>query len=600
MEVSLHGWIAVATLAAVAILFLTRWLRMELVALAIPVVLYATGTLPDPADALAGFGNSAVIALIAVFALGAGLQESGVATLLARAVARFGGRSEARLVLAVSVSTALLSAVMVNGAAVAVLLPAVLTLAREAELPPSKLLLPLAFAALLGCNLTLMGCTPNLLISDYLRQLEGRGFGMFDFATVGLPIVVVGVAFLATVGRRQLPDHGRGLLRLTQLPERLAHDYGLSGRLTRLRIGRNSKLRGRTLAEAALGSRYGVAVVAVEHHSGMSTRWLVPTPDYRMVRGDDLYLEGPEEAIWLLAEEEEARIGLAAAEHAGRVLDHGVMLAELAVAPRSPCLGRTLSELDFRRRYGLSVLALSRRGKVVHEDIGKLPLEVGDALLVAGQVERLRAVRRDADFLLLTAPEDTHDLSKAPLALACLAVALAPPLLGLAPLALSALAGALLMAATGCLSLREAGRFVEWRVLALVIGTLPLGTAMERHGVAGWLAEAMAGPAAAAGPALVVGLLFVLAAGLASASNNSVAAVILAPVAARAAEVAGIEPRTALLAVAYGCSCIFLAPFTNQCNLMVATPGGYRPRDFLLLGGQLSLLVGVVVIALLR
>ncbi len=594
-----HGWIALATLVVAAVLFLTRLVPLELTALAIPVVLFVTGTVPEPAEALSGFGNHAVLAIAAVFVLGAGLQESGVAALIARGVERVGGRSEGRLLVVVCLAIAALSAFMSNAAAVAVLLPAAIALARRAALPPSRLLMPLSFAAILGGNLTLIGTAPNLLVSDYLRHTTGAGFGMFDFAAVGLPIVLAGILFLVLFGRRLLPDHGRGRLALSAMPDRLAHDYGLSGRLTRLRVGRNSRLRGKTIAEAAIGSRYGVAVVAIEHHSGMSTRWLSPTPDYRMVRGDDLYLEGPEEAVWTLAEEESARIGLGTTEHADRVHDHGLVLAELAVAPRSPSVGQTLAELDFRRRYGMSVLSLWRRGGPVREDVGKLPLEVGDALLVAGRKERVAEVRRDEDFVLLTGLEDAHDFGKAPLALLCLAVALLPPLFGLAPLALSALAGAWLMAASGCVSMREAGRFVEWKVLALIVGTLPLGHALEVHGVADLAAHAVVGAAAGGGGPVVLAALFLVAAAVSITSSNAAAAVILAPVAARAAAEVGVEPRTALLAVAYGCSCAFLVPFAHQCNLMVMSPGGYGTRDFLRVGLPISLVVIVVAVGML-
>jgi len=595
----LHGWIALATLVVAAVLFLTRKLPLELTALGIPVVLFATGTVPDPQDALQGFGNHAVVAIAAVFILGAGLQESGVAALIARGVQRLGGRSEIRLMVVVSLSIALLSAFMSNAASVAVLLPAAIALARRAELPPSKMLMPLSFAAILGGNLTLIGTAPNLLVSDYLRQLEGEGFGMFDFAAVGAPIILVGILFLVLFGRRMLPDRGHGRMQMTQMPDRLAHDYGLSGKLTRLRVGRNSKLRGKTIAEAAIGSTYGVAVVAIEHHSGMSTRWLTPTPDYRMVRGDDLYLEGREEDIWLLAEEQETRIGLSAAAHADRVVDHGIVLAELALAPRSPCLGQSLSELGFRRKYGLSVLSMWRQGGPVREDVAKLPLELGDALLVAGPRDRLAEVHRDEDFILLTDLGDSHDFSKAPLALLFLAAALLPPLLGLAPLAVSALAGALLMAAFGCVSMREAGRFVEWKVLALIVGTLPLGHALEVHGVADLAANAVVGSASGGGAPVVLAALFLLAALVSVTSSNAAAAVILAPVAARAATAIGLEPRNALLAVAYGCSCAFIVPFAHQCNLMVMTPGGYQTKDFLKVGIPMSLVVIVVAVAML-
>lgn len=596
----LHGWIALGTLAAAAALFLSRRLPLALVALAIPVVLFATGTLRDPADALAGFRSPALVALGAVFVLGAGLQGSGVTTLVARALGRRGRGAPGRLVLLVCLAAAALSAVMPNAAVVAVLLPAVLAVARRAGVAPALLLLPLSFAAILGGATTLIGTAPNLLLAESLREAGGGELGMFAFLPAALPAALLGIGFLALAAPRVLarregdPESEAGATD----PQRLVQQYGLSGKLTRLRIGRNSRLLGKSLVEAGLGRRYGVSVMAVEHAGG-GPRWRAPEPDYRLQWGDDLYLEGDEEAVWRLAEEQEARIGLTTAGHADRVLDHGIVLAEAMVAPRSPAVGRTLDELEFRRRFGLSVLALGRGGRPLQEHLGSVPLAVGDTLLVAGQRRALDELRRDADFILLTDPAaEAHDLGKAPLGLLFLLVAVLPPVFGWAPFAISALAGAIGMAATGCVPLADSGRLVEWRVLALIAGTMPLGLALERHGVAAAAAAAVA-RLAAAGPGPALAGLYLLAALLTSVTSNAAAAVVLAPVALGAAGASGLDPGTAALAVALGCSCAFLVPFSNQCHLLVLGRGGYRPRDFLVLGLPVSLLAGAVVVGVL-
>ncbi|KAA3611443.1 MAG: hypothetical protein DWQ01_04955 [Planctomycetota bacterium] len=594
-----HGWVALAILVVAAVLFLTRWLPLELTALGIPVALFLTGTLTDPAEALQGFGNHAVLAIASVFVLGAGLQESGVADLIARAVRRLGGTSETRLLIVISLAIAVLSAFMSNAATVAVLLPAVLALSRRARVPSSRLLMPMGFAAILGGNLTLIGTAPNLLVSDYLAQRQGEGFGMFDFALVGLPIVLFGILYMVVLGRHGLPNGSDGQRDPLHFSEQLVKDYQMANNLIRIRIGKASKLLGKSLSEAELGRRYGVTVVLVGHPSGMGTRWLAPRPNYRMERGDDLYLEGEDEAIWTLAEEEETRIGLAGKHHVDRVLDHGVALAEISVSPRSSVCGKTLKELDFRGAHGLSVLSIWRDGRARRQGVADMELEVGDALLVAGELSHVRTLIGGNDFIVLAEPGDVRDVSKAPLAVLWLLVAMLPPLLGLAPLAMSALAGALLMAGTGCVSLNQVGRFLEWKVLALIVGTLPLGMALEQHGVADLAASGLVGAAADLGASGVLSALFGLAALVSITSSNAAAAVILSPVAWKAAETIGLPPENALLAVAYGCSCAFLVPFAHQCNLMVVVPGGYRTKDFLLVGSGMSLVVILVAVVML-
>lgn len=596
---SFHGWISLLILIAAAILFLTRWVRLELVALSIPLLLFATGAVPDPADALAGFGNQAVIAIAAVFVLGAGIQESGIAAGLARQVERAAGRKEWRIMTLVCGSVLLLSAFMSNAATVAVLLPVVVALARRAQVPSSRLLMPLGFAAILGGNLTLIGTSSNLLLSDFLRRTTGDGFGMFEFALVGLPIGVVGVAYLVLVGRRFLPTHTeRGMGKRAMGSEELVDSYDLSSNITRMRIGEASRLRGRTLAESGVGREYAVSVLTVCRRGSFGERWVHPGAQFRFARGDDVYLEGQETEVWRLAEDTQSRMGLPGEHAVERVLDHGVGLAEVSVPPRSDLIGRTLQETEFRGQYGLNVLSVWRDQGPVDQDFARLPLSAGDALLLAGPVDHFKRLRDSTSLVFLSAPADTRDLRKAPMAALCLALALAPPLFAGVPLAMSALAGAVLMVLTGCLRAEDAGRFMEWQVLALIVGTIPLGLALETHGVAAIVADAMAALTPMLGSGAVLGALFLLAALISVTSSNAAAAVILAPIAVRAAEAAGLSDRAALLTVAYGCSCAFIVPFAHQCNLMVAKPGGYSTRDFAVVGSGLSVVVGIVAVAL--
>jgi di/tricarboxylate transporter len=595
-----HAWITLAIMAIAAVLFITRIVRLEIVAMCIPLSLYLTGALPSANDVLSGFGNHAVIAIGAVFVLSAGIEESGVAAWMARGVQRAGGSSEGRILALVCGAVAILSAFMSNAATVAVLLPVVISLARRAKLPASRLLMPLGFAAILGGNLTLIGTSSNLLVSDYLMRTTGTGLNMFEFAMVGVPICVVGILYLLTVGRKLVPTlSARRIGPGAVLPEQLVTDYGLVSNIVRLRIGRASDLIGKTLADSGLGRDYKLAVLAVTRRGNFGDKWSMPSPDYIFKRGDELYMEGPEVEAWRLAEESHSRIGLAGEHSVEKFLDHGFALAEVSVSSRSDMIGKSLRELDFRGTFGVSVISLWRDGKPVTHELADLPLQPGDAMLLAGPLNKVHDVERNSDLLMLSRPSETRDFSKAPFALLCLAVALVPPLAFDVPLAMSALLGAVLMIVTGAVPAGRAGRFMEWRVLAMIVGTIPLGLALERHGVANLVANAFVGVHDYLGVPGVLGGLYLISAAISITSSNAAAAVIISPVAIMTAQTLGMGVTNTLLAVAFGCSCAFVVPFAHQCNLMVATPGGYKTKDFAKVGAGLSVVVAVVTIALL-
>ncbi|MCP4093764.1 MAG: SLC13 family permease [Planctomycetes bacterium] len=595
-----HAWVTLAIMAIAAVLFITRIVRLEIVAMCIPISLYLTGALPNVPDVLSGFGNHAVIAIGAVFVLSAGIEESGVAAWMARGVQRAGGSSESRILALVCSAVAILSAFMSNAATVAVLLPVVISLARRAGIPASRLLMPLGYAAILGGNLTLIGTSSNLLVSDYLMRTTGTGLNMFEFAMVGIPICVVGILYLLTVGRKLVPTHSeRRLGPGSVLPEQLVTDYGLVSNIVRLRIGRASDLIGKTLSDSGLGRDYKLAVLAVTRRGNFGDKWSMPSPDYVFKRGDELYMEGPEVEAWRLAEESHSRIGLAGEHSVEKFLDHGFALAEVSISSRSDMVGKSLRELDFRGTFGVSVISLWRDGKPVTHELADLPMQPGDAMLLAGPLNKVHDVERNSDLLMLSRPSETRDFSKAPFALLCLAVALVPPLAFDVPLAMSALLGAVLMIITGAVPADRAGRFMEWRVLAMIVGTIPLGLALERHGVANLVANAFGGIHDVLGVPGVLGGLYLISAVVSITSSNAAAAVIISPVAIMTAQNLGLGVSNTLLAVAFGCSCAFIVPFAHQCNLMVATPGGYRTKDFARVGAGLSLVVAVVAVALL-
>ncbi|MCP5069471.1 MAG: SLC13 family permease [bacterium] len=598
-----YGIIALATLGCATALFITKKVPIAVTALMIPVVLFVTGVLPDAKVALRGFGNHAALAIAAIFVLGAGLKESGVATMMARGIERVGGRSERGLMVGVMCAAALLSSVMSNVAVVAILLPVTVSLSRRSGLAPSRLLMPLAIAAMLGGTITSIGTAPNFLIHDYLQDgALGFEFGIFDFAPVGLAITGVGILFMAFVGRHMLPVLRReDRLAGIPLPEDVAESFDLSDRLSMLKLVPSSRVAGQTIAGADLRARFGLGIVLVRRGSKVGERWLQPTPDLVLQVGDRLYVEGGEEKAWHCAEEDFMQFGLAGPRALEMILGRGTTIAEVALPPRSEATGKTFRSLEFRKRYGLNVIALSRGRPTttgVVEDYTETPLLLGDTFVVSGPAEQVRELQKSREYIVLTDHSEVEDVRHAPFAILLLLVAVVPPILGWAPLPLSAVAAAVIMVATNTVSRPALARAIDWNVICLIIGTLPLGVALQQHGVAEVTAQAVDWLGSGLGTPGVLGLLFLISALLAVLTSNAAAAVIVSPVAAEAAGVTGVPLHALLLAVAYGCSCAFLLPFA-QCNILVMAPGGYHTRDFLRVGLAISVVMAATVITLL-
>jgi di/tricarboxylate transporter len=603
-----HGWVAVGTLVAATILFVLEAVPLAYVAMAIPVVLAVTGTV-SPEIALSGFGNHAVISIAATFVVAMGLRESGVASLLARGVQRAGGSSESRLTLLVIVATCTVSAFMSNAATVAMLMPVVATLCRRARLAPSRMLLPMAYAATLAGTITVMGTQPNFLVADFLREKQDEAYlsehpkasariDFFDFAPVGLAITAVGALFLVTVGRRLLPRRtSEERLREARLPEDVAQSYGLAQNLFLLRLAPTSPLVGKSIVQAAVRSRYGLDVVSIRRPGPLGNRYLDVRANLVLEPNDVLYVEGEDESAWRFAESETLQFGLAGPRTLEGILGRGVTMVEATVAPNGEAVGRTFKELDLGRRFGVNVLSIWR-GDQRTQGTAETRFQVGDTFLVTGTADQIRLLARDPDYIVLSDASLSENLNRAPWALAALAVALVPPMLGWLPIAASALAAALVVVLTRCVSPEGLRRCFDWKVLALIVGTVPLGAAMEQHGVASAIASGVE-LGSALGSWGVLAALFLLAAVVSGATSNAAAAVVLSPVALQAALGSGVPVVAALLAVAYGASCAFILPFSSQALILVMAPGGYRPLDFLRVGLVQSALMFLVAVSLL-
>lgn len=581
------AYVAAVLLSTLVLLLLAR-LRAELVALLVLVALEVPGILTRD-EALSGFSNSAVITIIGLFVLSAALERTGVAEQMATLLVRLGGRSEARLVAIVMLAAAMLSLVMNNIAAGAVLLPAVMTAARRVRLSPSKLLMPLAFGASLGGMATIF-TTANILVSSTLIANGFVGLGFLDFLPLGSLLIVAGVAYMVLVGRHQLPaaDPLGPSARNLVLPD----VYQLQERLWEVQITDDSALIGQTLAAAQVGT-LGVTIVSIFRGQ---TAQLTPGPETILRPRDVLLVAGREEQVYQLHGVTIGRETRAT----GYFANPQVQLAELVVAPRANVLGQTLKEIELRQRYGVTVVAIWHEGKAYRTHVGDLPLSAGDALLAVGPPDRLAQLQANPSFIVVTPLEEGRPYPNAArrrLSIVIAGIVVGLSALGWLPTSIAVLLGIVLLVLAKCLTMDEAMQAIEWKTVFVIAGLLPLNTAMQKTGLAAEIGTLLVQSVAGYGFLPLIGSLFLGTMALTQVLGGQVTSLIMAPIAVAAAAATQIAPESAGIAVAIACSATFLSPLAHPVNLLMMGPGGYSFRDFSRVGLGLTMVCFVVLLA---
>jgi di/tricarboxylate transporter len=582
-------------LAGTVTLFVTERFSSDLVAwialaavLVVAVVGPAIGWVrPDRwvsvPEALSGFANPAVLTVGAMFVLSAGLQRTGAMAAVGRAFARVGKR-RLLLSLVVMLTAGLVSAFVNNTAAVAVFLPLVLAACERNKISPSRLLIPLSYAAQFGGVCTLIGTSTNLLVNSIAREAGYSGFTMFEFSRLGLILMGVGSLYLLLFGRWLLPER-RGA-ELTEV-------YKLREYITELRVTEKSPLIGKTLKASRLGEKLDATVLEI--HRGEEKIW---SPLHEPLRaGDILLVRGNIQALMRLRAQSGLELEPEFKLRDETLESQDLVLVEALVAPRSRLVGRTIAEMDFRWRFGGIVLALQREGHLLQEKLSAVRLRFGDALLLLARKEEVNRLRANDNLIILGEVEEpTLRGRRALTALAILGAVVALASLKIVPILVSAWLGCLAMIFTRCLTPDEAYEAVDWRVIFLLAGVLPLGLALERSGAATLLAGHVLGVVGKLGPVAALAALYLLTATLTEFMSNNAAAVLLAPVAISTAVKLGVDPKPLLLAVTFAASTSFATPVGYQTNTMIYNAGGYRFTDFLRVGIPLNLIFWVLAI----
>jgi di/tricarboxylate transporter len=582
---SIDNILVLIILGGAVILFVSEKLRVDVVAMIVLVALVLAG-LVSIEEAFSGFASPAVITVWAVFIVSGGLTRSGVADLIARQVVRFAGNNTARLTVLIMLGVGLMSAFMNNIGAVAILLPAVVSVARETKTPPSKLLIPLAWASLMGGNMTMIGTPPNILASGILESYAGlEPFQFFDFLPMGAVVLTAGIIYMLFVGRRLLPERTS--------PGELSETYQIQNYLTEMQVLEGSPLVGKTVQEADLDNRFGLNVIHI-HVCCQENVTATPESDHWLEPGDELHIEAKPDAILEAQQalnlqpvpdreikpwkEEESRFAFE--------------LAEVVLAPNSTLSGKTFKEIDFRSRYGLSILALRHQNQTLFSRLGEVPLTFGDSLLVQGPVENINKLRSDRNLLLLEMPkQEVRRIKKAPIAVMILLGVLLLISTSLLHVSIAMFIGALLMVLTGTLTMDEAYQSIEWKSVFLIAGMLPLGLAMENTGTAQLLANQIINLIGEWGPLAVMMGIFIMTGLLTEVMSNAAATVLAVPIAIDAAMSMGANPHTFVMAIVIAASTSFLMPIGHQVNVLVYGPGGYRFFDYTKVGVWLNLVL---------
>jgi di/tricarboxylate transporter len=619
-------WIALGILVVAIILFITEWLRVDVVAIGVMVALMLTGLISST-EAISGFSNPAVLTIASLFVVGGAVMQTGVAAAIGQRILLIAGTNPVRLTIVIMLAVALLSSVMSDTGTVAVLLPAIVSLAASAKISNSKLLIPLAYGSLLGGATTLIGTPPNIIVSDLLREQGLEPFRFFDYTPVGISLVVAGCLFMVLVGRRLLPDHKpKQDVQRIETPEEIVAIYRLPENLFRLRVLPNSNLIGKTAADARLRQDFGLTIVNIlrprqfkQSPNGLSNNiygeskrsqkytdyeTIIPTIETIITDGDILIAKGETSyightaAFWKLGVQP-ARLD----EVAGQTVEQSLIsqeagVAEILLPPRSSLLGQTLVESKFGTVYGLTVLGITRPGLDAHLDLKETVLQFGDTLLVQGPWENVISLKKHPrDFVVMGELEDVMGppaRKKAPVAMLILGGMLLLLVVDVLPLVSASMLAGLAMILTRCVTIDEAYDSVNWKSIVLIAGMLPMSIALERVGLVDLVATGLTDSVGEMGPTMVLGGLFFLTSLFTQVISNTATTVLIAPIALAAATQLNISPYAFMMGVAVAASMAFASPVASPSNTLVMGAGNYRFIDYIKVGVPMIVITLIV------
>jgi di/tricarboxylate transporter len=593
-------------LGAAIVMFVVNKPRMDAVGLIMIIAMPLTGVVTI-AETTAGFADSSIIVLAALFVVGASLSRTGVTRSISDWIIRTAGGDEVRVIVLIMVSTALLGILMGSTGVVALFVPIAQRIAQSARIPPGRIMMTIAYAALTSGMLALVATPVNLVINTELVRQGITPFGFFGITPFGVPMLALAIGYMLLV-RRFLPDRrseedvasgGRPSLRTW------IEQYGLADREYRVRVTGQSPLVGKRVGEIPLRD-HGVNLLAIERSRRFMSEMIRPDAQTEIEAGDILLVDSLVERADAQALAQQFAVELLPLNPGGAYFTdraQQIGMVELMLPPESTLVGSTIREAEVRTEYGLTVIGLRRGQRVFGREFRDTTLRTGDTLLVIGfwsDIARFAAASTDA--IVLNRPEEFEEVlpaaGKAPFAIGSAALMVALMISGVVPTAHAALLGALLMGLFGCIDLNGAYRAINWQSVVLIAGMLPFSTALQRTGAVDLAAEAMLGAVGEASPRVVLAALFVITASLGLFISNTATAVLLLPLGLQLAKGVGASPYPFAMIVALSASSAFMTPVSSPVNMLVVAPGGYTFGDFVKFGVPFTVIALVVCVLL--
>ncbi len=580
--------ILVIIMAGAIGLFISEIFPIDLVAGLILGSLLLTGLISVD-EALSGLSNQATITIGAMFVLSFGLQKTGAVNFLGDRIIHHSNENVTHIFVIFLLVTVVLSSAINNTAAVAIFLPLALQFSHEFHFSPSKILIPLSYASIFGGTMTLIGTSTNILVSNIAAEHGLGALRMFEFAKLGAVFVVVGLVYLVFFARQNLP--------VRSIVSSLTQKYHMTRYLTELRVPEDSPMVGQTPLDKQISARYDLNILGIVRNHQKILIDIRITP----LRAEDILLvRGPIDRIMRLKDREKLLLLTDTKLNDEELSIGDNTLTEVLVSPNSRLIGSTLKEIDFRRRYGCFVLAIRKSGEILRNKISNIPLNATDTLLIYGSRRRIDALKDDQNFVVLqeVGIKLQHG-KKWMIAIGTIIGVVALAALNVMPILKSAILGCLVLVLTRTLTMQEAYKAVDWSVIFLLAGVIPLGRAMENTGLAQLIGDYVAQLGGPYGPVAVLAGMYLATNLLTETMSNNSTAIIMAPIAITTAQALGVNPIPFLMAVTFAASASFMTPVGYQTNAMVYGPGGYRYTDYLKFGTPLNLtflLIAVVLI----
>ncbi|MBI9112520.1 SLC13 family permease [Maridesulfovibrio ferrireducens] len=589
--------LVMGVLAFAVLLFVFEWVRVDVVGIIMMVMLPLLG-LVTPKQAISGLSSNAVVSIIAVIIIGAGLDKTGVMNTMARLILRFAGKSEMRIMTMISGTVAVISGFMQNIGAAALFMPAAKRIGNQTGVPVGRLLMPMGFCAIIGGCLTLVGSSPLILLND-LMVVGGKHyepFGLFGVTPIGLLLIAAALAYFILFGRFILPNKNVDEIS-GPMSTLLTNTYGGIGSLFELHVPETWTNENNLMA-LELRPIYFSTVVAIARNKGTS-HLFAPDALEGIQPGDHLAVVGPQEFVESMAEDFGWAMQSELTSFAEELSPNNAGIMEGIVTPRSELVGQTLSELRIRDRFKVSPLAIFRGEKLFVSGLTSIKIESGDALLLHGRWEMFHLLKDRPDFVFTEEVKgEVLRTEKAKIAVMWLLVALTLALGFHVQLSISLLAGALGMVLTKVLSIDEAYQSVDWMTVFLLGGLIPLGMAFENTGAAKYIADALMVALGHPTPLVLLTAIGILTSFFTLVASNVGATVLLVPLSMNMALSAGVDPRIAALTVAVAASNTFILP-THQVNALIMRPGGYKTIDYVRAGAGMTVVYMVVMISAL-